>query len=149
MGNFARVVPRMAMAPWSPWSTVVHRGPPWSPVVPRDSLWLPCVAPARHPTSLVGGVIYGPDFLRAAVASRFDLQICCAKIDLGPSTSFADCPSDKFASREMCGYCPALPRVAVEFVCSVYAFCSFAPTLSCWFGVARRNNIVLFCIVLY
>ena len=88
MGNFARVVARMAMAPWSLWSTVV-------PVVSRDSLWLPCVAPVRPPTSLVGGVIHGPSCARPL--PPFDPQICCATIGLGPSALAS------FASGEMCG----------------------------------------------
>jgi hypothetical protein len=52
MGNFARVVSRMA------------------PMAHHGSLWPPCVAPAWPPTSSVGVAIHGSDFLRAVVASR-------------------------------------------------------------------------------
>ena len=69
------------------------------------------------------------------------LQICCAKIDLGPSANFADCPSDKFCQQgnvwadvlrpAIVPRCLALlHEFAVEFVCSVHALYSLVPTLS-------------------
>ena len=67
-------------------------------------------------------------------------QICYAKIDLGPTASFADCSSDKFCRRGnvwadvlRVAIVPRCPSIAPSICCrtclSVHAVCSLVPTV--------------------